>query len=154
MLSGVGKLVANDILKFPRGTNLSAYTQLYVSFLLSGIIHFGGDYLAERRVVLRSIKYFLLQAVAITFEDIVIYVAKRSLLLVGIKLTPGKLDGTRVGAVVKVIGYCWVILWFSWVFPIWQDGLSVLGLSTMDKKPLAQFLFNAWERWHQQGVGL
>ena len=154
MLSGVGKLVANDILKFPRGTNLSAYTQLYVSFLLSGIIHFGGDYLAERRVVLRSIKYFLLQAVAITFEDIVIHVAKRSLLVVGIKLTPEKLDGTRVGTVVKVIGYCWVILWFSWVFPIWQDGLSVLGLSTMDRKPLAQFLFNAWERWPQKGVSL
>ena len=153
MLSGVGKLVANDILKFPRGTILSAYTQLYVSFLLSGVIHFGGDYLAERRVVLRSIKYFLLQAVAITFEDIVIHVAKRSLLVVGIKLTPGKLDGTRIGAIVKVIGYCWVILWFSWAFPIWQDGLSVLGLSTMDRKPLAQFLFNAWERWHQQGVG-
>ena len=153
MLSGVGKLVANNILNFPRGTILSAYTQLYVSFLLSGIIHFGGDYLAERRVVLRSIKYFLLQAVAITCEDIVIYVAKRSLLVVGIKLTPEKLDGTRVGAVVKVIGYCWVILWFSWAFPIWQDGLSVLGLSTMDRKPLAQFMFNAWERWHQQGVG-
>ena len=152
MLSGVGKLVANDILKFPRGTILSAYTQLYVSFLLSGIIHFGGDYLAERRVVLRSIKYFLLQAVAIMFEDIVIYVAKRSLLVVGIKLTPGKLDGTRIGAIVRVIGYCWVILWFSWAFPIWQDGLSVLGLSTMDRKPLAQFMFNAWERWHQQGV--
>ena len=154
MLSGVGKFVANDVLKFPRGTNLSSYTQLYVGFLMSGIIHSLGDYLAERRVVLRSIKYFLLHAMAITFEDIVIYVAKRSLLLVGIKLTPGKLDGTRIGAIVRVVGYCWVILWFSWASPILQDGLSALGFNTMDRKPLAQFLFNAWERWRQQGVGL
>ena len=146
MLSGVGKFVANDIFKFPRGTNLSAYTQLYVGFLMSGIIHSLGDYLAERRVVLRSIKYFLLHATAITFEDIVIYIAKRSLLVVGIKLTPEKLDGTRIGAIVRVIGYCWVTLWLCFTVPLWQDGKSFTSVNHVHREPIARFMLDAWKQ--------
>ena len=79
MLAGLGRLIANKLVKFPRGTNLSSYTQLYVAFSLSGLLHFSGDFVYEKRIVSRSFKFFLLQAVAITFEDLVIYITKRLL---------------------------------------------------------------------------
>ena len=43
MFAGLGRLVANKFLKFPRGTNRSSYTQLYVAFFLSALFHFS-DY--------------------------------------------------------------------------------------------------------------
>ena len=45
----------------------------------------------EKRILYRSLN-FLLQAVAITFEDLFIYVTKRFLLWREIKLTPGQAD--------------------------------------------------------------
>ena len=60
MLAGLGKLVANKISKFPRGTNLSSYTQLYVAFFLSAILHFSGDFAYEKRITSRSFRLFLL----------------------------------------------------------------------------------------------
>ena len=142
-----GKLVANKFLKFPRGSNRSSYTQLYVAFFLSGFIHFSGDILLEKRVVSRSFIFFLLQAVAITFEDLVIYIAKCTLRWVGVELKPGRTDESWAEAVVRVIGYCWVTLWFCSTLHIWLDGANVLGFLSTDRGPITQFLLDTWNRW-------
>ncbi|KAF9780806.1 hypothetical protein BJ322DRAFT_1081825 [Thelephora terrestris] len=145
MLSGPGKLVANKILRFPRGTNLSSYTQLYVAFFLSAVFHFGGEFMYERRMVYRSFKFFPLQAVAITLEDFIIFIAKHLLLKRGIKLNPGNPDESWAEAVVRVVGYCWVTLWFCLTLPGYIDGASLAGNYTMDRLPIAQFLFDRWK---------
>lgn len=147
MLSGLARLVANKFLKFPRGTNRSSYTQLYVAFLLSAVLHLAGEYMYEKRIVYRSFKFFLLQAVAITFEDFVVYLAKRLLLRWGTKLNPGNAEESWAEAVVRVVGYCWVTLWFCWVLPIYIDESSAVGHYTSDRGPIAQFLFDTWGRW-------
>ena len=144
---GLGRLVANNFLKFPRGSNLSSYTQLYVAFFLSGLLHFAGDFMIERRMVYRSFKFCLLQAVVITFEDFVIYIAKRLLRWRGIELKPGKVDKSWVEVVVRVIGYCWVALWYCLTLPTWQDELSPVGFNSSDRGPITQFLLDAWKRW-------
>ena len=105
MLGGLGKLVANRFFGFPRGTNLSSYTQVYVAFFLSGLLHSSGDFMIEKRMVSRSFKFFLLQAVIITLEDFVIYVAKRLLRQVGVELKPGKPGESWAEGVVRAVGY-------------------------------------------------
>ncbi|KAF9780805.1 membrane bound O-acyl transferase family-domain-containing protein [Thelephora terrestris] len=147
MLSGFGRLVANKFLKFPRGTNLSSYTQLYVAFLMSAVFHFAGEFMYERRVVYRSLKFFPLQAVAITLEDFIIFIAKRSLLKRGIKLNPGNSDESWAEAVVRVVGYCWVTLWFCLTLPGYIDGASLAGNYITDRWFIAQFLFDKWKLW-------
>ena len=144
---GLGRLVANKFLKFPRGTNRSSYTQLYLAFFLSGIIHFAGDFMHERRLVYHSFKFFILQAVAITFEDLVIYTAKRLRQWGGIGLKPGKADESWGESAVKVIGYCWVGLWFCLALPVWVDGTSVAGIYDTDSGPIAQFVWDTWKKW-------
>ena len=141
MFTGLGRLVANDFLGFPRGTNLSSYTQLYVAFFLSAILHFSGDFVIEKRIVSRSFKFFLLQAVAITFEDLVVYTAKRLL------RRGRKLGGPWTIVVVRAFGYCWVTLWLSLTLPVWLDELNALGFSSSDRRPISQFLLNKWNQW-------
>ena len=147
MVVGLGRFVANKTLRFPRGTNRSSYTQLYVAFFLSGLIHFSGDFMVEKRMVYRSFKFFPLQAVGITFEDFVIYIAKRLLRWGRIELKPGKAGESWAEVVVRIIGYCWITLWFTLTLPVWIDGLSVLGFSSFDRGPITQFLLDTWKQW-------
>jgi hypothetical protein len=147
MLAGLGKLVANKIFNFPRGTNRSSYTQLYVAFLLSAVFHFAGEFMYEKRMVYRSFKFFPLQAVAITFEDLIIYLSKRLLLLCGAKINPGGANESWVEAAVRVIGYCWVTLWFCLTVPMYLDEASAGGMYATNRYPIAQFSFTLWKRW-------
>ena len=126
---------------------MSSYTQLYVGFFVLGLIHQAGDSMFERRIVYRSLNFFLLQAAAITFEDFVIYVAKRFLLLWEIKLTPGKADRSWTETFVRVLGYCWVVGWLCFTWPMLQDGLSVIGYNNVDRGHISQFLSDAKKRW-------
>jgi len=143
---GLGRLVANKLLKFPRGTYRSSYTQLYFAFFLSGFLHFAGDFMFERRLVYYSFKFFLLQAVVITFENFVIYVTRGLLRQRGIELKPGKLDGSWGGAVLKAVGYCWVTLWFCLTLPVWLDEPDTKGFGSIDRGPITQFLLDTWKQ--------
>ena len=147
MSTGLGRLVANKLFKFPRGTSRSFYTQLYVAFFLSAVVHFSGEFMFERRLVYRSFKFFLLQAVAITFEDFVIYIGKCLLLRRGIELRPGKTDGSWAEVMLRIVGYCWVILWFCLTLPIWADESSIAGFNNNDIGPIAQLVLDTWKRW-------
>jgi hypothetical protein len=146
MFTGLGRLVANKVLKFPRGTNRSSYTQLYVAFFLSAVIHASGEFMFEKRLVYRSFKFFLLQALVVTFEDFVFYAAKRLLSSRGIELKPGRADESWLEAVLRVLGYCWVTLWFCWTFPMWTDENSTFGFNNTDRGPITRFLLDTWNR--------
>ena len=147
MVAGLGRLVANKLLGFPRGTNRSSYTQFYIAFFLSALLHFSGDFMLEKRLVYRTFKFFLLQAVAITFEDFVIYIAKRLVLRWrGIEFKLGKADESWAEVAVRVIGYCWVTLWFCLTLPVWLDELNAIGISRYDRGLITQFLLDTWKQ--------
>ena len=143
---GLGRLVANKLLNFPRGSNRSSYTQLYIAFFLSAILHFSADFMLAKRMVYYSFKFFFLQAVAITFEDLVIYIAKRLLRRGGIGLKPRKANDSLLGVVVRVIGYCWVILWLCLTVPVLLDEPNTRGFCSTDRKLIAGFLLNKWNK--------
>jgi len=147
ILTGLGRLVANKYLKFPQGSNLSSYTQLYVAFFLSGCVHVAGDFAYEKRVVYRSLKFFLLQAVGITLEDFVIYLSKSVLIRSGIELNLGETGEYLVEAVVRGIGYCWVTSWFCLTLPVWVDEASNAGLHANDRGPISRYLVRKWKQW-------
>ena len=147
MLVGFGRLVANKIFKFPRGTKRSSCTQLYVAFFLSAVIHSTGDFMLEKRVVYRSFKFFFFQSIAVTFEGFFIYTAKLLLRRGGIELKPEKAGESWVEVVARIIGYCWVTLWFCLTLPGWVDEPNALGFSSSDRGPITQFLLEIWKQW-------
>jgi len=148
MFVGLGRLIANKLLKLPRGSNGSSYIKLYIAFFLTGLFHFSGDFMLERRMVYYSFKFFLLQAVAITFEDFVISTAERLLRRGGIEFKSGRVDESWAGTVVRVVGYFWVTLWFCLTLPGWVDESSAIGFSSTDRGAITQFLLDTWTR-HQ-----
>jgi len=146
MLGGLGRLVANK-LKFRRGTKLSSYTQLYVAFFLSAILHSFADLALVERNAFRPFKFFFLQVAAITFEDLVINFANSFLRRRGIELKPGKADESWAEAGVRVIGYCWVFMCLCLTLPAWVDEPNAIGFNVSDRRPITEFLLSKWNQW-------
>ncbi|KAJ7195831.1 membrane bound O-acyl transferase family-domain-containing protein, partial [Mycena pura] len=113
-LSAHGKFVAHRVLHLKPGSTGSAYTQLYVTFLISGIMHYLPEYMALRHWGGGALLFLLLQAVAITFEECVQVAGRR----LGI---PGSWRW-------KAVGYFWVWSWFAFCLPLWQDPLLHKGV--------------------------
>jgi len=98
-------------------------------------------------MVSRSFNFFLLQAVAITFEDFIIYIAKSLFRRLGVEIKVGKGDESWPEWVVRVIGWCWVTFWFCLSLPVWIDGLNASGFSNFNRGPITQFLLSRWKQW-------
>lgn len=141
----MGRLVTNKF-NIPRGTNRSSYTQLYTAFIISGIIHFAGDVVSQKRMVYHSLRFFFLQAVAITFEDFVIYTWNRLLLQAGIKMNPGRTDESWAEMAARILGYGWVTLWFCLTLPVWRDNTTAINFDGADRLPISQLVLGAWKQ--------
>ncbi|KAJ3521494.1 hypothetical protein NMY22_g12293 [Coprinellus aureogranulatus] len=102
-LESHGAAISNA-LRIPKG-RFRTYFRLFVAFFISGILHQCGDYAVAGSWGGGSIALFLAHAGAITFEDAVQGLVK----MLGIKVHP---------ALAKVVGYIWVIGWFSYSFTI------------------------------------
>ncbi|KAJ7584636.1 membrane bound O-acyl transferase family-domain-containing protein [Mycena floridula] len=126
-----GRFLSSRILGLARGTNLSAYVQLYTAFLLSATIHYLADYTVLRNWSGGGLKFFISQPLAITIEDGVIALGQRF----GIK-------GSSL--LWRLLGYAWVWTWFAPVFPTWQDPLMTAGMmSEGANKSLIQTAWNS-----------
>jgi len=87
----------------------ATYFKLYTSFLISGLIHATGDYVLYHTFSKGgALRFFLLQAVGITFEDGVIAIFSR-------------LGYHKKFIPYKLIGYIWVFAWFTYSMPTWLD---------------------------------
>ncbi|KAJ7682049.1 membrane bound O-acyl transferase family-domain-containing protein [Mycena polygramma] len=113
-LSAHGKFVAHRVLRLKPGSKASGYTQLYVAFLISGIMHYLPEYMALRHWGGGALRFFFLQAVAITFEECV--------------QDAGRRLGLKAGWGWKAVGYFWVWSWFAYCLPGWQDPLLHEGV--------------------------
>ncbi|CAI6334294.1 unnamed protein product [Periconia digitata] len=116
-----------DFLRIPRGTNFSSYFKLYLAFFISGSFHgLSQLYLprpsniAASECSLGFLKFFLCQAVAITLEDLVIW-------LWGV-------TGWRTKKV-YFVGYLWVFLFLGWSFPLVGDTVLKMRVGEGDFAP-------------------
>jgi Membrane bound O-acyl transferase family len=111
VLTSHGKFLARRVFGFPPGSSASSYTQLYVAFFMSGLIH----------VVSpdpRPIRFFLYQAIAITFEDAIIALAKRV--------------GLKNSMFYRLLGYAWVYFCLLVTLAHWMDPLNAVGIGEYD----------------------
>ncbi|KAH7870920.1 membrane bound O-acyl transferase family-domain-containing protein [Lentinula edodes] len=106
-VTSIGKFVCRQ-LGFQPGTWLSSYTQLYIAFFVSAILHCFGDVMVGWEYLGASFPFFISQAFGITLEDIVIDVVRR----LGLRVTP---------VFAKFIGYMWVVFWMSFSLPWYID---------------------------------
>ncbi|KAJ3830664.1 membrane bound O-acyl transferase family-domain-containing protein [Lentinula raphanica] len=119
----IGKFVCRQ-LGFKPGTWLSSYTQLYVAFFISAILHCFGDAMVGPAYLGASFPFFVYQACGITFEDIMIHIFKR----MGVQGTP------RIN---KTIGYIWVAFWMTFSLPWYIDWAVNAGLGRSEVLPFS-----------------
>ena len=76
-------------------------------------------------MVYQSLNFFLFLAIAVTFEDLVTvtYIARRLLRQGGIEFKLEGADKSCATVAVRIIGNCWVALWFS-----------MFGVASMDRR--------------------
>ncbi|KAG2016396.1 toxin biosynthesis protein [Coprinopsis cinerea AmutBmut pab1-1] len=100
-----------DILHLPHSSPLRRSFKLYLSFAISALIHYCGDYMLIQswHGATGALIFFFSQAVAITFESAVISAAKS---LLGLR---------RATWWTRAVGYVWVIAWFSVMLPVWIE---------------------------------
>ncbi|KAJ7712524.1 membrane bound O-acyl transferase family-domain-containing protein [Mycena metata] len=129
-LSTHGKFLARQMRLRP-GSNASAYVQLYTAFVMSGWIHYQGEVMAFRHWRSGAFMFFLLQAVAITLGDFLIFLAKRA--------------GLQAGSAARLAGYAWTCTWLAWSIPMWQVPLVRGGLYDKDAMSVS-VLLGLWQK--------
>ncbi|TFY59551.1 hypothetical protein EVG20_g7751 [Dentipellis fragilis] len=120
--TSMGRWVCNK-LGFQRGTTGSSYTQLYVAFFLSGVMHMGGDYMVNPALIGSSFPFFIYQAIAITAEDTVIALGKRM--------------GMRESRATRVLGYGCTFAWLSWSTAGYIDWSIGAGVGLVEALPFS-----------------
>ena len=96
-------------IRLPPKNIFTSRFKLFTAFFLSGLIHHAGEYVIYQRWTGHSMEFFLLQAVAITCEDVIIALARRA----GFSSKPNSFY--------KILGFVWVFAWFTYSLPIWLD---------------------------------
>ncbi|GAW20411.1 hypothetical protein ANO14919_099170 [Xylariales sp. No.14919] len=119
LFTSYSNAIAN-FMHIPRGSNRSSYTTLYIAFFISGTFHALGLLYLPRPANIGDweccsglFKFFILQAVAITFEDFMIWCGRHVI-------------GSRLQRFARPLGYVWVFFFMWWSLQLVGD--SVLKL--------------------------
>ncbi|KIL63504.1 hypothetical protein M378DRAFT_12091 [Amanita muscaria Koide BX008] len=155
ILMSHARFVANQGLGLKRGTRKDALVQLYTAFFISGLIHSGIDYsLYGWKTVSRCVwclsggsstgsghggdgvggsgggggamSFFLRQPVAIILEEAVIEFANKAFP----DVVRSRSRTRRLWW--RVLGYLWVLTWFTYCLPMWLDLLIKSGMFEFD----------------------
>ncbi|KAJ4492348.1 membrane bound O-acyl transferase family-domain-containing protein [Lentinula lateritia] len=111
---------------------IAASIQIYVAFFVSALMHSLGDYMVGRDYVGISFRFFCLQPFAITFEELV----KITALRLGLKNklskpstlpARGSTSANASATVKRVVGYMWVVWWFTTTAPFLIDPAMQAG---------------------------
>ncbi|KZT51241.1 hypothetical protein CALCODRAFT_477393 [Calocera cornea HHB12733] len=136
-LTANAQFVSRSILGVKKGNPLLRYLELYLTFFLSGAVHWVGSYalLRHHTGANRTMLFFLLQAAVITLEDFIVAFGKR----LGIK------DGWSV----RLLGYVWVVAWLVLLTPIWTEPLVKAGFLELSHQNEFSLVQGIWEgKWH------
>ena len=108
-----GKFVAYNVLHLRRKSLPSFLVQLYVGFAVTGLIHASGEYALSGRLTFdHALRFYLMQAVGITVETLVVRCARE----------------LSVGGRWRWVGYLWVAVWFTLVVPAWAEPMLREGM--------------------------
>lgn len=114
-----GKIVAYRILGLPEASNVAMTVRVWTAYLISGCFHQLGDYaVIGSWWAGGSLLFFMIHAAAVTAEDWIIRSGRR----LGIS---GK------SAIVRCIGYAWVLGWLAISAPILQNPIVGAGMASV-----------------------
>jgi hypothetical protein len=142
----------NSILHVHRGTYLYNYGTVFSTFFLSGCLHAYGAYFASASTLSTTaivvaarehMKFFMLQACGIWFEENVAIVLRMSGLLG--KRTP---KGETPVMWKRLVGYVWTAVWLGWTTRAWLNNHIMNGMFVEDVPP---YSFGRW-LWTSLGV--
>ena len=128
LVTGHGDFIAKQ-LRLQKGT-LRTCLKLFIAFLVSGVIHDAAEYVLYQKWAGHSIKFFLLQVVAIICEGAIITLATKA----GLSSKPNSF--------VKFIGFVWVFTWFTYCLPLWLD--QSIHEGTMDDGLNFSLILGLW----------
>jgi hypothetical protein len=111
---GISRSVAR-MLGYSHGSRGSSLIQLYLTFILSALIHVAGDFMVDPRCLGVSAYFFIYQAFGITLEDAVLEAFSRS------NITLSSLFS-------RLFGYVWVSCWLFLTAPSFINALVSLGM--------------------------
>ncbi|PCH43447.1 hypothetical protein WOLCODRAFT_75865 [Wolfiporia cocos MD-104 SS10] len=100
----LGKRISR-LIRLQPGSRASSYTQLYIGFTVSGLVHCGGDLMVQPSAFGSSFSFYIAQAVAISLEDAVIALARSSGICYSHRMS-------------RFLGYIWVFTWL-WISTPW-----------------------------------
>ncbi|KXT05027.1 hypothetical protein AC578_10289 [Pseudocercospora eumusae] len=115
-------ILLTRLLGLRKGTLLSRYAQLYLTFLFSLALHWYLIFNAVRHDV-GEFRFFLSQPVIITVEDIVQH---------GWRRYTGNSKSDPLTAFERMVGYMWTITWFSICLPPFTQGLIGARIAGFD----------------------
>ncbi|KAF9459747.1 membrane bound O-acyl transferase family-domain-containing protein [Collybia nuda] len=107
VVSSPGKHLARR-LRFSPGSQKSCYTQLFVAFIMHGVLHM-------QPTDFRPLYFFLAQPVAMSLEAVVIAVAAR-------------IGYHSPTSVYRIFGHIWVCCWFAFCVSDYMDSLISWGM--------------------------
>ena len=96
------------ILHCPTGKPYTTFVFLNTVFLISGLVHVGGECMMLDRLGLRAFWFFLLQGLAVSVETIV----SNALSLSRSSARKATLPTPKFWP--RIVGYVWLLLWFWW----------------------------------------
>jgi len=133
--------------------------RLYCTFAVSSFIHVGGEYMLLKRFGTGSIAFFMLQAIGINLEILLQFIWSHlsgtppSSSHPTKEKTKGKMNGYTNGngsvalsptssnnmktplkerppLWIRLMGYTWVLVWFTWTVPFMIDPVVAAGMFT------------------------
>ena len=108
---------------FRRGSKGSNYTQVYLAFFLCGMLHWAGNVAVDSTSMWPgTMQFFMGQAVGITLEDFVVWVAEPFV------IKTRRQSGMDLHPFWRYLGYAWVALWFGLTAPYFLDDVTLIGL--------------------------
>lgn len=129
LLTGHAKFITKQ-LRLPKST-FTTGVKLFIAFFVSGLIHYSAEYVLYQKWAGHSMEFFLLQAVAITCEDVFLSLAARA----GFSSKPNRFF--------KFMGFVWVFAWFTYSLPIWLDDLKIIHV-TLDDGWTFNLILSLW----------
>ena len=112
MLEGISRFVTHSILQLPQSTILARYSNIFIAFFFSGLLHVASDH--GHTIPIResgAIQFFVTQALGIMIED--------GFQAVYYSLT-GKRRPSKAPLLHRVVGYLWLVLFLTWSTPAWS----------------------------------
>ncbi|TFK34577.1 membrane bound O-acyl transferase family-domain-containing protein [Crucibulum laeve] len=133
------------LLRLPRRSMVSSLVYLFSLFFVSGVVHGGGEYMMAEHGGLGAFKFFLLQAVAVAFEKLM--VAFFGDLLSGTStqdVTEHHKHAQPSRIILKLLGYIWTWSWFVWSIPYMLNPMITAGMFVNKNGKNLGRLFELW----------